>query len=395
MGLGSALRDALGITRPETVRLGNLFGTSDYQLTQLVASDLLPAEAAPIVSKSTALAIGPFKKGHDLVCSTIASWPLKAARGDTILDYSDQPKWMYADDDPVSAYHRMFYTVSDLIFYDICVWRTYRGARPTGARYAPILRAQRVPKERWEWRDTGTGYRIHVEGQPMTDDDVITFDGLHDGIGLIDSAREDILIARNLIRGQAAKAVTSSAAWLLQPTEEITFTDGTDDAAELAAKRAFVADWAKRRQEPNGSVLLGDPRFTVQELGAGNDAAVAMTEAMNNVRLTVANHLGIPASLLDGSTSTASLTYSTQEGKRNEFADLSAVSWWRQAIEGRLSQADVLVQGQRAVLDRTDYYATLPSPIGADTENETSTAPAAPAPAPTATVTPIRQEATS
>ena len=82
-----------------------------------------------------------------------------------------------------------------------------------------------------------------------------------------------------------------------------------------------------------------------------------------SIKLGGSNLTGVPASLLDGSTATASLTYSTQAGRRNEFIDYG-LSMWAEAIAGRLSQDDVVPRGQHTVLDMTDWLTTLPDPTG-------------------------------
>jgi hypothetical protein len=65
---------------------------------------------------------------------------------------------------------------------------------------------------------------------------------------------------------------------------------------------------------------------------------------------------------MDASLSTASLTYSTQEGQRNEFADFT-VPYWTEPIQHRLSLDDVLPQGQRIRFDLSDLYTNPQNPI--------------------------------
>ncbi|PKQ22207.1 MAG: hypothetical protein CVT65_14510 [Actinobacteria bacterium HGW-Actinobacteria-5] len=67
-------------------------------------------------------------------------------------------------------------------------------------------------------------------------------------------------------------------------------------------------------------------------------------EGRNADRLDWANNIGLPAALLEGSMATATLTYSTQEGRRNEFVDYSLAAW-ALPMEDRLSQDDVTPPG--------------------------------------------------
>ena len=64
---------------------------------------------------------------------------------------------------------------------------------------------------------------------------------------------------------------------------------------------------------------------------------------------------------MDASLSTASLTYSTQEGQRNEFADFT-LPYWIEPIQQRLSLDDVVPAGQRVRFDLSDLYTNPPTP---------------------------------
>ena len=86
-------------------------------------------------------------------------------------------------------------------------------------------------------------------------------------------------------------------------------------------------------------------------------------EARNSLRIDVGGILGIPASLMDASLSTASLTYSTQEGQRNELADM-CLPYWQDPLAQRLSMDDVVPRGQRTRFDLADYLTVTPSATG-------------------------------
>jgi hypothetical protein len=99
----------------------------------------------------------------------------------------------------------------------------------------------------------------------------------------------------------------------------------------------------------------------------GESASSYLVEARNAVRLDVANMTGLPAASLDGSLSTASLTYSTQEGARTELAD--ALRGWTDPISARLSQDDVVPRGQRVRFDVTDLATPTPTATGIPVED--------------------------
>src|SRR5690606_19684720 len=91
------------------------------------------------------------------------------------------------------------------------------------------------------------------------------------------------------------------------------------------------------------------------------DDSQMFIEGRNAVRLDFANLTNIPASLLDGSTATASLTYTTAEGQKSSFHEQS-LRYWSAPIEHRLSMDDVVPRGQRVRFDIS--YTTQVPPTG-------------------------------
>jgi phage portal protein BeeE len=85
-------------------------------------------------------------------------------------------------------------------------------------------------------------------------------------------------------------------------------------------------------------------------------------EGRNASRIDIANFFALPASLIDGSLSTASLTYSTQEGRRNEVYDYS-IPYWCRPIEDRLSQDDVTPSGTSIKFDFSSLLTTVQAPV--------------------------------
>jgi phage portal protein BeeE len=116
------------------------------------------------------------------------------------------------------------------------------------------------------------------------------------------------------------------------------------------------------RRDPEGATVYTPSSVTLISHGDKTDSGF-MVEGRNAVRLDVANMTGVPAALLDGSVSQSSLTYSTQEGRRNEFVDYG-LSIWMNAVTGRLSADDVVARGLHVVFDQTQFLTTLPDPIG-------------------------------
>lgn len=345
MGFLTFLRNPLSVTTPRPDYLASPF--TEGQLSKIVYSDIFGANYAPI-SRAEAMAIPAVSKARGLICATIARLPLKAANVDGLLPNEAQPSWTYRTDSAISPFLRMLWTVDDLLFYGRSLWTVTRGSE------GQILTADRVPIEWWKVTQEG---QIVIDDKPVSAEEVIYFPGPVEG--LLD---KDGVTLRSAI---SVGASLESRAKSPIPVMEIHAT-GTDEITEDEAK-AIVQSYLAARRDPDGATVF-TPN-SVQLIPHGDQADGGfMTDGRNAIRLDVANITGVPAALLDGSTTTSSLTYSTQEGRRNEFVDYG-LSMWIEAIAGRLSADDVVPRGQHVVFDQTDFLTTLPSPTGPEKQD--------------------------
>jgi phage portal protein BeeE len=339
MGITSNIKTALGMG-PRLDVLASPF--SEGQLQQIVWSDLFGTNSAPI-SRTDALSIPALSKARDLICATIAKLPLKVLNSSGPLEDADQPAWAYRTDGELSPYLRMLWTLDDLFFYGQSLWYVVRGSEKQ------ILTADRVPYERWHVTPEGV---IEINNVPVQAEEVIYFPGAR--LGILDKDAATL---------RSAKAVADTLETRIKapvPVMEIHATgleEITDDEAKDLVKAYNTA-----RRDPEGATVYTPSSINLISHGDKADSGF-MTEGRNGVRLDVANLAGVPVALLDGSTSTASLTYSTQEGRRNEFLDYS-LDIWMEAVAGRLSADDVVNRGLHVVFDQTEYLTTLPSPTG-------------------------------
>jgi len=342
VGLVANLKTALGYG-PKFDVLASPF--SDAQLVQIVYQDIYGASAQLPLSRLEAMGIPAVAKARNLLAGTIAKLPLRVLNSTGILPDDQQPSWTYRTDSAVPPFLRMLWTVDDLLFYGSCLWMVDRGAE--GA----ILNAERVP---WEWWTTTPEGAIKVRNELVDANDVIYFPGPVEG-----------LLEKDIETLRSAKTIGSTVAKRVKtpiPVMEIHATgDGGNEPTEAEAK-ALVAEYNKNRNDPDGATVYTPSSVTLISHGDKADAGF-MVEGRNAVRLDVANITGVPASLLEGSVSSASLTYSTSEGKRNEFVDYG-LSIWMEAITGRLSQDDVVNRGLHIEFDLTDFLTTTPSPTG-------------------------------
>lgn len=325
----------------EKVPWGELFG---------LGSTLAP------VTYSEAMRVGPVKKGRAVLHSLIASRPLRQySAGATVPDV-DQPTWLYRTDTRISPQLRLAKMLDDHIFYDATLLITLRGALPTGVTdpsKAPILDAVHCPRDRWRLDDDGT---ILVDEVPANDDQVLWLPG--PSAGLLTEAADEIREWRRMRENIGNRLNNPTPFFWLEDTEN-NLNDGE--------VRDMVSAFNDARKGTEGGTAYVPGGISAKQATTSDDAQLYV-EGRNAARLDIANHLNLPASLLEGSLSTASLTYSTSEGKRDEVADYG-LGYWTTPLEGGLSLDNVCPRGKRIRIDFADLFAPTNAPTGAPTED--------------------------
>lgn len=305
--------------------------------SKLVWSDIFGTEAKHI-NRSEAMTIPPVVKGRAILVSQIAPAPLRAYGPEDV----DQPEWLYRTDGVLGPWHRMAWTIDDLIFSGYSLWGCIRNAD------GQIVTADRIPIE-W-WRIDTKGH-ILVNDDPVDEKDVILIPGPAEGF---------LAYGTRSLRG----AVALEEAWVKRsrnPIPLVELHETVDNGLDEQEATALVQAYMDARNDVNGTVAFTP--YAIELKAHGEQSPQLAIEGRNFVKVDVANFLNLPAAALDGSLSTASLTYSTQEGKRNEVADYS-VSYWSDPIAARFSQDDVVPPGVRVRFDFADLRTVTPSPTG-------------------------------
>lgn len=345
MGILDFLRKpgaALAVTAPGTVFP---WSNPSNSLSTIAYSDIYGPDSE-VIDRAAALTIPAVSRGRNLLAGTIAGLPLRATRNGAPI--AVQPAWVYRTDSDVSPYHRMSLTVDDLVFYGWSAWAVSRDAR------GQVLDAMRIPRERWTTDAKGA---VLVDGKPVAADEIILIPG--PGEGLLATAQRTL-----------SGAISLERAWIGRiknpiPMVELHEVDGQAQLTEDEITELIEA-YSRARNSPDGSVSFTDHRIDLRIHG---EVQADMFEAARNYsRLDIAAAMGIPGAVLDATTSTASLTYSTQEGQRNEFLDFS-IRPYLDAISARLSMDDVCPRGQAVRFDLGDLLTTTPAPLSAPTED--------------------------
>lgn len=331
MGIFDALTRPGRLTAIAPVMPGLESPNQSSSLAKVVYAEYFTGQVGE-VSRLSALSIPAIKKARDIYVGIIAGMPL--------VEYDDgQPvdqPWLYRTESGISCWHRTAYMFDDLFFYD---W-TALAAKRDGDQ---IIDALHIPFERWSVDRDG---QVTVDFKPAADREVILIPGNGSG-GILGAGA-------NTIRG----ALAIEKAWIgraQNPIPLIELHQLNDDELEDDEIADLVDQWAAARVSPTGAVGFTDNRVEIRV--HGEVSTDLFEEGRNAIVLDIARLTGIPAALLDGSMSTASLTYSTQEGKRNEFDDYS-LPMWTDPLEARLSMDDVSATGRVIKFDRSGRTST-------------------------------------
>lgn len=309
---------------------------------QIVWSDIFGSEHQG-VTRAEAMRVPAIVKGRALILGTLARQPLAKFKGETQV--AADP-WMYRTNSQVPPQTRMAWTLDDLIFYGHSLWMVERGAKHE------ILDAYRVPPEYWEITED---LQILVDHKPVAQDGVIYFSGPQDGL---------LEMGRNGIR--AAIAMETSWAQRVDGPVPIMELHQTDTTSTLTTEEIveLLDEWDYARKNGGTAYTPFDVELKVHT-GADENLFV---EGRNASRIDVANWMALPGTMLDASRATASLTYSTTEGARNELVDYS-IAFWATPIEARLSQDDVVARGTRTAFDMT-YFSSHEQPTTGPTSED-------------------------
>lgn len=303
-------------------------------------------DVAKRMTRVEAMKIPGVTKARAVLHSLVVSRPWVALNAAGRL--AEQPAWLYRSDRGVAPQMRTREILDDHIFEGESLLVVERGS------VGQIIDAQHVPFHWWHIDDDGT---VVVNDIPMRPDSVVWIPG--PGPGLLTIADETLRAVRDMTHAWAARVRT--------PTPSIFLSEVEDNGMTLEEAEPYVNAVAAARRSENGAVMFVPHSMKADAIAANDDAAL-FENGRNAARIDVANFFNLPAALLDGSVSAASLTYSTQEGRRNELVDYT-LPYWIGPIEETLSLDTVVPRGQRIRFDFTDLETTTATPTGAPTED--------------------------
>lgn len=325
---------------PQTLTMASPW--SGGNLTRVALADIAGLRLDGI-SRDEAMKVPAVARGRGLIVGHLSRLPLKL--WDVATDTEQPaPAWFGSTATLQSPRLRMAWTLDDLIFTGLSLWAVQRDGDT-------ITDALRVPRSEWAVDPDSLG--VLVRGVPVTDpSQVLLFEGVQEGICTI--AADEIRGARDMTNAWRQRVASPI------PNVALKQTDANDQLTDEEIDD-LVEDWEKARRA-GGTAFVP---YGIEPEALGTVAADLYVEGRNAGRLDIANYLQVPANLLEGSMSTASLTYSTQEGRRSDFID-TCLAYWATPIEARLSQDDVCPDGTAGRFDFSSLVsaaapAALPS----------------------------------
>lgn len=311
-------------------------------LSSIVWADVLGLEVLP-PSRAEAMQVAALARAVNLFKTTIARCPLTVLTGAEPV--APLPTWCQRTDGLTSPFHRMLWTVDDLIFHGESLW-----IRLNGADGFP-LSADRLPYEDWSVDSAGA---ILIGAEPVDTSKVIYLPGPHEGI---------LKYGARAIR--QASALETSALDTAQHPFRVHLHQVTDEEPSDQEKRDLIAA-ARQAMYENSGVLYTNQAVTVELLTF--DSSALLIEGRNAASVDMARIVSSPAALVDATSAGASLTYETVAGRNGELIDYG-LSGYMAAVAARLSMDDVVPRGQRVAFDTSQLSTLTPSPTGPATED--------------------------
>jgi hypothetical protein len=292
------------------------------------------------IDRHRAMGVPALLRARNLLTSTIGRMPLQTMRDDQVVD--PQPSWTTRTDGTSSPFHRLNWTVDDLLFYEGSLWR---GDRDAAGR--EFLTLTRVPYHRWTVDEDSGGFLI--DDQAVDQDSLVFIPGFSEGI--LVTSQTAIRTAADL-SAQAADAARVPFKLELHQTTADVLTDDEITALIRRAREALAS---------NAGVLYTNA--AVEARVHPVDAQQLLIDGRNASAVDMARIASLPAALVDATTAGASLTYETTQGRNQQAVDYGLAAYMA-AITSRLSLDDVVPRGQRVAFQSGDFQALVGNPTG-------------------------------
>jgi hypothetical protein len=325
-------------------------------LDPVIIQDLgIDVDALPL-TRAGAMRVPAMARARNLTCGAIAALPLQSLRAGNVLPV--QPYWAYGTDGqlgdltleerrkwsigPQHPFHRMLWTIDDLMFYGESLWLV----TSTLAAGGFPSRMVRVPWDQWTVED---GVLVDSDMDELPVERCVWIPGPNEGV--LGYGATTLRMAYDLERNARDVAMRPLRLEAHQTSAaELTPTERREIVGEL--RKAMAA---------NDGILFTNNALELIEHRVDSDAL--QLGARNASSVDVARLANMPALMIDATSQGASLEYQTAVGRNQQWLDYG-LSLYTDAVESRLSMDDVVPAGQRMATDTSDWTGPEASPTG-------------------------------
>ncbi|HUG50384.1 MAG TPA: hypothetical protein VLZ78_05245 [Terrimesophilobacter sp.] len=327
----------------------------------MFVADALPV-APDAVTRDTAFRVPAVDRAHDVICSVIADMPWVAYDGTRMVRDAEtgeleptrleqQPEWLTNTKTGIPPYDLRWAVTSDLFMHGWAAIGFELGADglPTDALH--------IPKALWSIKD-GT-IQVNAQIDARYRQRVVPIRLGYGKNGMMVDALDDIKAARTIADAYRDR--------IENPIAHTTLTVEGDkwDGWSWSEREEMRQFWITGRAAKGGAVAM-KPSWITADM-SGQLPTDLFESGRNANRLDLANHAGLPASMLEGvrqggSGGGTEMRYTgVQNGaQRSEVWDFG-VRKYAGAIAARLSLDDVCASGHLIRLDTSRFLAT-PAP---------------------------------
>lgn len=323
----------------------------DSVQTIFIPDDLkaaLGAASTATLDHASAMRVPAYKRAHDVTCGVLSRMPwVQYSAGGTRL--GTQPDWLVTSKSGVSPRHLRWGVASDQFAHGIAAIGfelDADGAYPVDALHIPV--------GMWEIAADNT-VRVSTAIQPQYRQRVVVIPLGYGSSGMLIDAHTTILDAHDIAAAYRDRIKNPI------PQTDLELVGDRWDMWTQEEREEFRQLWIEGRRSENGAVAMR-PDW-VKPNYSGAVPADLFESGRNANRLDIANHAGLPASIVEGAKQGGGggdMHYSTEAGgaARNELWDYG-LDKYASANDGRLSLDDVCPPGEYI---RTDPAAFLAAP---------------------------------
>ena len=313
------------------------------------------------LTRELALRIPGVKRAHGIVCTQFAGIPFFTM--DNTVKSADQPAWLTTTGSGVSPYHRNYGAASDWFFYG---WACFGfTAKPADDPTADCLH---IPIGLWRMDEGG---ELHCDSELVDEKYKAYLVAVPLGYGengLLIDGRDTLHQARKIEEAYLNRLDNPIPLTVLGLRDDLYF-------GYTKKERAAIRDeWNEGRRK--NSTALKPESMKVDLPGATTGTDLYET-GRNAVRLDIANHASLPASLLEGvrqggSGGGTEMRYQGvgENGtSRSELWDYGPAKRMLLAFEARMSLDDIVAFGKSIRGDLENMFAT-PDPTSTPTSED-------------------------